>query len=299
LNQKIAIQVFQKKGKTILGKTIKNFLTADQTNCFAPNSFPLNRMLIEIRLSNMIKTFSNEELSYLNEDFEASGPSAVLEWINATFSLGEVVMATGFGAEGVVLIDMLARINKRFPIFYLDTELLFPETYRLRHELEERYGIRFIQQLSPLPPTEQARLYGDKLWERKPDQCCNLRKVEPLRAALKDRTGWITAIRREQSPSRAKAQILEWDAKFGLYKFNPLAAWKKDEVWDYIALHDVPYNPLYDRGYASIGCLHCTTPVAPGEDERAGRWRGFQKTECGLHKYVFEQKVDAPILQDS
>jgi len=241
----------------------------------------------------MVKLFTHDELLYLNSRFESAFPSDALEWIDATFPPGEVVMATGFGAEGVVLIDMLARINKKFPIWYLDTEILFPETYQLRDELEKRYGIRFIQQLPSMTFAEQARLYGGKLWERKPDQCCNLRKVEPLRSALKNRTGWITAIRREQSPIRAKAQIIEWDAKFGLYKFNPLATWKMEEVWDYITFNDLPYNSLYDRGYASIGCAHCTTPVASGEDERAGRWRGFQKTECGLHRHAFEQKVNA------
>ena len=241
----------------------------------------------------MVKLFSHEELFSLNAGFESSHPHDVLEWINATFSPGEVVMATGFGAEGVVLIDMLVRVNPKFPIFYLDTEVLFPETYRLRDQLEQRYGIRLLRQLPGLTLAAQARLYGDKLWDRKPEECCNIRKVAPLHAALQNRTGWITAIRREHSPARAQAQIFEWDDKFGLYKFNPLARWKREEVWSYVAFHDLPYNPLYDRGYASIGCQHCTTPVAAGEEERAGRWRGFQKTECGLHRYAFEAKVAA------
>ena len=241
----------------------------------------------------MVPQFSANELSYLNERFQAAHPMELLEWINASFALGEVVMATGFGAEGVVLIDMLVRINKKFPIFYLDTEVLFPETYQLHDQLEQRYGIRFIQQTPALSLVEQANLYGDKLWERIPDQCCHLRKVEPLRAVLRERSGWITAIRRGQSPARAQAQALEWDARFGLHKFNPLVAWSKEEVWGYIALHDLPHNSLYDQGYASIGCVHCTTAVAQGEAERAGRWRGFQKTECGLHKYAVEQKMAA------
>jgi phosphoadenosine phosphosulfate reductase len=241
----------------------------------------------------MIQLFSANELTYLNERFQARHPLELLEWINASFPSGEVVMATGFGAEGVVLIDMLVRINKRFPIFYLDTGVLFEETYQLRDQLEERYGIHFIQQKPAWSLAEQAQRDGDRLWERNPDQCCQLRKVEPLRAALRNRSGWITAIRRGQSPARAHAQAIEWDARFGLYKFNPLAAWTKEEVWGHITVYDLPYNPLYDQGYASIGCVHCTTPVAPGEEERAGRWRGFMKTECGLHRYAVEAKVPA------
>jgi phosphoadenosine phosphosulfate reductase len=241
----------------------------------------------------MVQLFSAKELSYLNERFLARHPMEMLEWINASFAFGEVAMATGFGAEGVVLIDMLVRINKKFPIFYLDTELLFQETYQLRDQLEERYGIRFIQQAPAWSLADQARREGDGLWERNPDRCCHLRKVEPLRAALRGRAGWITAIRRGQSPARAQAQVIEWDVRFELYKFNPLAAWTREEVWGYITLYDLPYNPLYDQGYASIGCIHCTTPVDPGEEERAGRWRGFTKTECGLHKYAVEPKLAA------
>lgn len=130
---------------------------------------------------------------------------------------------------------------------------------------------------------EQAAAYGPALWSREPDRCCALRKVEPLRRFLQGYRAWITGLRRQQSPTRAGTRPVEWDQRFGLVKVNPLFRWSRDEVWRYIRDHDVPYNPLHDRGYPSIGCWPCTTPVAPGEDERAGRWRGFHKTECGLH----------------
>ncbi len=227
--------------------------------------------------------FSKDELISLNKKFEAEHPIKVLEWINDTFSVGEIAMATGFGAEGVALIDMLASVNKNIPVFYLDTDVLFPETYKLCDRLEEKYQIRLIRYATPISLDQQAELHGANIWEHDPDLCCKIRKVEPLREALKNYTGWITAVRRKQSPFRAKAGIVEWDSKFSLLKINPLATWTKKDVWNYITDNEVPYNPLHDAGYASIGCVHCTTPIKDGEDERAGRWRGFQKKECGLH----------------
>ena len=230
-----------------------------------------------------MRHLNQEELISLNEKFESEHPSRILGWLNENFRTGEIGMATGFGAEGVVLIDMIASINRNIPVFYLDTNVLFPETYALRDKLEEKYSIRLIRYATRISLEQQSELHGASLWETNPDLCCKIRKVEPLREALQNYSGWITAIRREQSAVRAKAGIIEWDSKFDLLKINPLAAWTKKEVWKYIVDRGVPYNPLYDKKYASIGCTHCTTPVADGEDERAGRWRGFQKKECGLH----------------
>ncbi len=230
---------------------------------------------------NAVKPILQEEIAALAKELEH--PVGVLEWVSETFVAGSVAMATGFGAEGAVLVDMIAAVNKAIPIFYLDTDVLFPETYELRDRLEEKYGIRLIRYATGISLDRQAELHGRNLWESNPDLCCKIRKIEPLREALKNHAGWITAIRREQSPFRANAGIVEWDKKFNLLKINPLAAWTKKDVWKYITEHDVPYNSLYDRGYSSIGCTHCTTPVSAGEDERAGRWRGFQKKECGLH----------------
>lgn len=225
----------------------------------------------------------DEDLKLISDEFESAPPEAVLRWVVEEFG-PDVALATGFGAEGCVLVAMLSAINPGTRIFYLDTDLLFPETYALRDQLEARYGVRFERRATRLSLSAQAAEYGERLWERRPDLCCQLRKVEPLKEMLSGLRAWVTAIRRDQSPARAKMGIVERDEKFGLIKINPLAGWSSRDVWNYIAKHDVPYNPLHDHGYPSIGCAPCTTPVQIGEDPRAGRWRGTGKTECGLHQ---------------
>jgi len=194
-----------------------------------------------------------------------------------------IAIASSFGAEDVVLIHLAAQARQGFRVFTLDTDFLFRETYELIDNIERRYQIKVERTRPRLSPKEQAAAFGEALWSRQPDQCCNLRKVEPLTQKLSELDAWITGIRRDQAPTRAHARKLEWDAKFGLIKFNPLADWKWEQVWDYIRSNDIPYNPLHDQGYPSIGCTHCTRQVQAGEDLRAGRWAGFQKTECGLH----------------
>jgi phosphoadenosine phosphosulfate reductase len=199
----------------------------------------------------------------------------------------KIVLACSFGAEDVVLVDMVHRVDPSLPLFYLDTEFLFPETYATRDRVIERYSLKpaqVIQVKSLLTPQKQAEDYGDALWTREPDRCCQLRKVEPLTRILQGYEAWITGIRRDQAPSRANAGLIEWDEKFKLVKVNPLARWTWADVWTYVQVYEVPYNPLHDQNYPSIGCTHCTAPVAPGDDPRAGRWKNFTKTECGLHK---------------
>jgi len=214
----------------------------------------------------------------------ADGWSAqeVLAWAAREFG-DRAALASSFGAEDVVLIHMVSRINAPFAVFTLDTDFLFPETYELISRIEQKYGIS-VERLRPrLTPESQTSEFGDELWKHQPDLCCQLRKIEPLTQRLQASAAWITGIRREQSSTRANARKLEWDAKFGLVKLNPMADWTEAQVWEYIHSHKVPYNPLHDRGYPSIGCTHCTRAVHPGEDPRAGRWSGFEKTECGLH----------------
>jgi phosphoadenosine phosphosulfate reductase len=183
----------------------------------------------------------------------------------------------------MVLLDMMMRIDQGVEVFYLDTDFLFPETYRLRDIAAEKYGFQPAGYMSLLTPDEQARRHGPALWERDPDACCAIRKVEPNRRALEGKRAWISGLRRDQSSTRAQIDIVEWDEKFGLVKLNPLAAWTESQVWKYVLDEGVPYNELHDRGYPSIGCTHCTRPVAAGDDPRSGRWQGFDKTECGLH----------------
>ena len=213
---------------------------------------------------------------------ESAAALDILQWGVEQFG-SKLTFATGFGPEGCVLIDLISRNHLKVDVFSLDTGLLFDETYELWRNLEEHYDVK-IRGVVPLQSVDaQAAVHGDSLWERAPDQCCELRKVMPLRNELSKVDAWITAIRREQTAQRANAPVVEWDAKFGIAKINPLVRWTKKEVWSHILKYQVPYNPLHDRGYPSIGCTPCTSTVKSGEDDRAGRWRGVAKTECGLH----------------
>jgi len=207
-----------------------------------------------------------------------------------------LVMATGFGMEGCVLTDLIGRNKLPVDIFTLDTGLFFEETYTLWKTLERRYDLTIRAVRPELTVGEQAERFGDALWERDPDRCCEMRKVQPLRAALAGADAWITALRRDQTPDRANASMLEHDQKFGLVKINPLVEWTAQDVRDYVREHDVPFNPLHEQGYPSIGCAPCTSPVQAGENPRAGRWRGKGKTECGIHNRS-SQIVLLPVLQ--
>lgn len=224
-----------------------------------------------------------EEIQRAAKYLRDARPADILAWGVKRFGARRIVLACSFGAEDVALVDMLQGIDPEVDIFYLDTDLHFAETYQTRDRLTERYGKRFIRVSPELTLEEQAKIRGERLWERDPNLCCRLRKVEPLKKVLAGYLAWITGIRREQSPTRAHAEVAEWDESFGLVKLNPLAHWTHDQVWSYIRERNVPYNPLHDRRYPSIGCEPCTRPVEPGQDFRAGRWAGFDKTECGLH----------------
>ncbi len=218
-------------------------------------------------------------------DSETWSAEKVLEWAFAQFG-DRVAISTAFGAEGMVTVDMASKLRADFRLFTIDTEFLFPETYDLMDRIESRYGVTIEKVLPLQTPEEQERELGAALWMRDADRCCDMRKVEPLRRKLAELSAWITSVRRNQTSVRASAQKIAWDAKYGLVKVNPLADWTKDQVWDYIRQHDVPYNVLHDANYPSIGCTNCTRAVRPGEDERAGRWPHLDKTECGLHVIV-------------
>ncbi len=224
----------------------------------------------------------NAALETVALDMETWSPDEILAWPTTRFP--RVLLATGFGAEGCVLIDMAARRQLPVEFFTLDTGLLFPETYELWRRLESKYAITIRGVRPALSVEAQAAAYGESLWLRNPDRCCAMRKVEPLARVLRGADAWITAIRRDQTATRASARHLEPDPKHGIWKINPLLRWTADDVRAYVRTHDVPVNPLHDAGYPSIGCLPCTTPVQPGEDARAGRWRHREeKNECGLH----------------
>jgi phosphoadenylyl-sulfate reductase (thioredoxin) len=231
--------------------------------------------------SNPTRTES-DDLEAASWRLEAHPPERILAVAAARFA-PRIAFATGFGPEGCVLLDMIGRHRLPIDVFTLDTGLLFPETYDLWRRLEARYRLSIRAVRPALDVPAQSARYGERLWERDPDLCCSLRKVEPLRDALKGLDAWVTSIRREQTADRADAKVFEHDPRFDLVKVNPLASWRTAQVWDYLRAHDVPVSPLHARGYPSFGCVPCTSPVLPGEDARAGRWRGRTKNECGLH----------------
>lgn len=190
--------------------------------------------------------------------------------------------ACSFQKTSSVVAHIATEIEPSARFFYIDTDLLFPETYETRDRFAAHFGIEF-DRFHGLSLEEQAAQYGDELWKRSPDLCCGLRKVEPMRRALENVDCWVSGIRRADSASRATAPKFGKDKRFGVWKVNPLADWTERDVWNYIREHHLPYNPLHDRGFPSIGCVPCTSQVKPGEDPRAGRWAGTQKVECGLN----------------
>ncbi len=233
-------------------------------------------------MTTITGTFTEDQLTSLSKEMESWSPEQILAW--AANNYGEkVAMATAFGAEGCALIAMLSNIPNSIYLFNLETGYQFDETLALRKQLMERYDVDIHLVQSEQSVVEMEQSNGGPIYGTDPDKCCNIRKIIPLRQAIQGYDAWISAIRRDQSSVRAEAPIIGWDKKFNLMKVNPLANWSKKDVWSYIINNDVPYNPLYDQGYASIGCYPCTRAIGEGEDERAGRWSGFLKKECGLH----------------
>jgi phosphoadenosine phosphosulfate reductase len=210
-------------------------------------------------------------------DVESLPAEQVVETVLETLH-PKVALACSFQKEETVLLDMLLEREPEARVFALDTHVLFPETYAVWREVERRYGIRVEVHEGP-SLGRQAAIHGDALWERNPDLCCSIRKIGPLSAALSGLDGWITGVRRDQAMSRADTPKLGWDDRHELWKASPLADWSDDEVWAYVNERELPVNPLHARGYASIGCTHCTSPGTG----REGRWAGSGKTECGLH----------------
>jgi phosphoadenosine phosphosulfate reductase len=223
-----------------------------------------------------------EELAEQSRRLETASPQKIIAWAVERY-FPKLTMATAFGPEGCLIIHWLAEIEPRTHVFNLETGYQFKETLELRDRIAERYGIE-VELKRPEQTVEvYEALNGGPLYKTNPDQCCHDRKVKVLKQAAQGWDAWMTGIRRDQSPDRATAPIVGWDKKFGLVKISPLANWSKQQVWKLIVDADVPYNSLHDQGFTSIGCWPCTRAVMFGEDERAGRWSGSAKTECGLH----------------
>lgn len=241
-------------------------------------------------MSLLTNEITPEEVRELAEKFESERLDDILSWAWNRFG-ARAAIGTSFQGAGLVMIHHAVQAGLPFPLFTLDTELLFPETYELQRRLEDFFEVK-IESLRPeLSVAEQTREFGPELWSSKPDTCCSIRKVEPLQKKLSQLAVWITGVRRQQSETREATRILEmyhFDVLRDQYilKLNPMAPWSREQVWDYLKQHKIPYNPLQDRGYRSIGCWPCTRPVAAGENERAGRWTGFDKSECGIHTFL-------------
>ena len=230
-------------------------------------------------------TASPEEIDWFarkSRELDGAAPEDILTWAVETY-FPRFTMATGLGPEGCLIISMLAKIEPRVYVFNLDTGYQFAETLELRDRICDKYGMTIALERAELSVAEYEARHGGPVYAHNPDRCCFDRKVAVLQRVAARYDAWATGIRRDQSPTRADTPIVRWDKKFGMVKISPLACWTKSDVWKRILAEQIPYNPLHDRGYPSIGCQPCTRPVLADEDERAGRWSGSAKTECGLH----------------
>ncbi len=229
----------------------------------------------------MFPSVSTNPLSLTDAELEALRAEEVVRWAHAEFR-DRLCLSCSWQKQSSVLVHMVAELALEIVIVEIDTHLFFRESYETRERLVRRYGTSVIRP-DVMSVAEQHRREDPNLWERDPDRCCHIRKVDPLARALEPYDAWISGLRRDQSASRANARKVEWSERYGVWKVQPLADWTEDDVWRYIAVNDVPYNPLHDLGYRSIGCIPCTRPTRPDEEERAGRWAGSGKLECGIH----------------
>ena len=214
-------------------------------------------------------------------DFEAMSAEEVLRWAYAEFG-DRLCLTCSWQKQSSALVHMVSELGLDINVIELDTHLFFRESYETREALVQRYGLKLLRP-DIITVAQQHREEGPNLWERDPDRCCHIRKVEPLLRVLEPYDSWISGIRRDQSPSRADTPKVQWSDRYGVWKIHPLADWDEKRVWSYIQVNEIPYNPLHDVGYRSIGCIPCTRPTRLDEEERAGRWAGSDKLECGIH----------------
>jgi phosphoadenosine phosphosulfate reductase len=221
------------------------------------------------------------QLSRTDAQIDVLPAEDVLRWAYEEF--GErLCLSCSWQKQSSVLVHMVSELGLDVDVVELDTHLFFKESYETRERLVERYDLSLIRP-QVIAVAEQHKREGPNLWESNPDRCCHIRKVEPLIEVLRPYDAWVSGIRRDQSPSRANARKVERSERYGVWKIQPLADWSEEDVWTYIMANDIPYNPLHDAGYRSIGCIPCTRPTRADEEERAGRWAGSDKLECGIH----------------
>jgi phosphoadenosine phosphosulfate reductase len=232
-------------------------------------------------------TLTTDDVATLNARFEAAEPQDIVRWALESSGLERIAIASAFQAEGTCVIHMATRIRPDVPILFLETGYQFTETLAFRDRLVEALGLRVVNLRGEYTPERQAAEIGPRLFEREPERCCELNKVRPMLEALRGLDAWITALRRDSAPTRADTPIVdryELEPGTWIVKVDPVANWTRRDVWAYLREHDLPHNPLYDLGYSSIGCAPCTRMPLPGEPERAGRWAGTPRWECGIHE---------------
>jgi phosphoadenosine phosphosulfate reductase len=224
---------------------------------------------------------TDTQAALLNAQYADRSAKSVIEVAVRDLFAGRIALVSSFGAESAVLLHLVSEVDRAVPVIFLDTLKLFPETLAYRAALTERLGLTDVRSVQPDPARLAIKDPHKALWMTNPDLCCQIRKTEPLQRALAGFGAWITGRKRFQSSTRAELKVFEPDGR--RIKVNPLATWSSDDLKAYIARHDLPEHPLVARGYLSIGCVPCTTKVEEGEDTRAGRWRGLDKIECGIH----------------
>jgi phosphoadenosine phosphosulfate reductase len=229
---------------------------------------------------------AEDQVHDLNARFEGAEPMEIIQWALCDSGLERLAIASAFQAEGTAIIHMAAGLRPDIPILFLETGFHFAETLAFKERLTELLGLNVIDLTGDHTVESQAAAFGPRLYERDPTLCCELNKVRPFDAVLERLDGWITGMRRDSAWTRAGTPILSWtelDSGHRVLKINPIANWSRREAWAYLKANNLPHNPLYDLGFSSIGCAPCTRMVFQGEDERAGRWSGLLKTECGIH----------------
>ena len=230
---------------------------------------------------------SDEALRALNARLEPAHPSEIVRWALEESGLRELALASAFQAEGTCVMHMATRIRPDVPVLFLETGFHFAETLAFKRRLTELLDLNVVELTGEHTPETQRVALGPRLYERDPERCCQTNKVEPMLEALRGREAWVTAFRRDSSPTRAAAPIVdryELEPGSWIVKVNPVATWTRRDTWAYLKEHELPHNPLYDLGYASIGCAPCTRLSLPGEHEREGRWAGLSKWECGIQE---------------
>jgi phosphoadenosine phosphosulfate reductase len=249
---------------------------------------------------------SDAVIRQLNASFESASPQEIVRWALEDSGARRIAVASAFQAEGTAIIHMAVEVRSDVPILFLETGFHFAETLAFKQQLTERFGLNVVDLTGDHTVESQERTFGPRLYERNPKLCCDLNKVIPFNRALKDLDGWITSLRRDSAWTRQNTPIVHQYECFPgktLVKINPVANWTRPQVWRYLKEHDIPHHSLYDLGFASIGCAPCTRVVFPGEDERAGRWSGIMKAECGIHAEEAakqaESELDPEVLEQA